>query len=374
MKRGLALLDPAETSSAVFASRLDALRERTEASGARIALIYGDVSRSGDIHYLTNLCLYWNEAVLAVPLGSRPVLITKLSKRVQPWMHRTSILEDIRSGPRLAESIGKLLDEHIGGRPDERTDARIGGRAGPIGLVDLPWWPNGLVAELQGVLPHAELRDIPAAVRDRRRRPSAEEMSLLQRGAELLERALEPIPARNDSAQARNGGAQARTAVAVSNIRRSGFLDATVSCGRLPDGSEFTDAIGQYRYVWLRRCRSRGGPTADAANGVLHAVLNAARPGATEAQLRELAASQAGELCRSTLAGEPCKSTLSCVAYPDTETRGLYRADESQRPFEEGEVMCIALELASDAGVLPASETVKVTRSGAIALSAEESA
>jgi hypothetical protein len=346
VKRGLVVLDPAETSAAVFAARVNALRARLDGSGAAVALIYGDVSRSGDIQYLTNLCLYWNEAILAVAPQSKPVLITKLSKRVQPWMRRTSILEDIRSGPRLVEGVGKLLDE------------RAGGRAGRIALVELSWWPNNLVAALRAALPQAELTDLRAVVRDMRLMPSAEEMELLRRGARLLDGAMR-------QSWAQSADAHERTSVAVRYIRRAGFLDATVSCGKLKDGSEFADAIGQYRYVWLRQSWPRGGPLANAASGTLRATLDAATPGATEAQLAQLAASRAGDQYRP---------VLSCMAHSDIETRGLFRVhEERERQLQEGEVVCVTLSLAGEAGVLAAAETVEITRTGAVPLFGQES-
>lgn len=347
MKRGLVVLDPVETSPAAFAARLDTVRGRLRESGAQVALIYGDVSRSGDINYLTNLCLYWNEAILAVPLQGKLALITKLSKRVQPWMRRTSILEDIRSGPRLAAGVGRLLDERIGGR--ERR----------IALINMSWWPSDLVDELRAALPQAELQDLGAAVRDSRLLPSAEEWSLLQSGAQLLDEAMV-------LAWALGGSPRERICIAVRGIRRAGFQDATVSCGKLQDGSEFEDVTAQYRYVWLRQSRPRGGPLANTANRALREALGAARSGATEAQLARLAASRAGEGCRL---------TLSCIPHPDIEMRGLFRSDEdTERPLKEGEVVCIMLSLAGEAGVLPAAETVRITRDGAIALCGPESA
>ncbi len=345
MKRGLVVLDPSETTPSVFAARLDAVRERLEGSGAQIALLYGDVSRSGDIHFLTNLSLYWNEAVLAVPLQSGPVLITKLSKRVQPWMRRTSILADIRSVPRLADGIGKLLDQ------------QTGGRTGRIAIVDLPWWPNSLVAELQSAAPQAELTDLGSVVRDHRLLHSAEEMTFLRRGARLLQKAM-------SLTWERGGDARGRTSMAVRNIRRAGFQDAAVTCGKLLDGSEYADAIGQYRHVWLRHSWPRGGLSASVACRALRLALDGAKPGTTEAQLARLAASEAGGFYTP---------ALSCIPHPDIETRGLYRlGKDAERPLREGEAVCITLSLAGKAGVLAAAETAEITPSGAVPLAGRE--
>ena len=55
MKRGLVVLDPDEVSPQERADRLARLQERMAAEGVTIALVYGDVHRSDDIGYLTNL-------------------------------------------------------------------------------------------------------------------------------------------------------------------------------------------------------------------------------------------------------------------------------------------------------------------------------
>jgi hypothetical protein len=107
-----------------------------------------------------------------------------------------------------------------------------------------------------------------------------------------------------------------RISSAVRALRRSGFQEAAVACGEFGDGSEFIDAIGQYRDVWLRQSRPRGGPIAISAEAALRSALAAAKPGATEASLSRAAATQIG-------AGR--STTLSCFPHADLETRGLYR-------------------------------------------------
>ena len=67
MKRGLVATEVPETTRAACAARVQRLRARLREAGCDAALIYGDVSRSDDIYYLANLCLYWNEGVLVVP-------------------------------------------------------------------------------------------------------------------------------------------------------------------------------------------------------------------------------------------------------------------------------------------------------------------
>lgn len=83
MKRGLVVLDHDELPEEEWRRRIDRTRAVLREQGVDLALVYGDVFRSDDIAYLTNLCIYWNEGMLAVPADGEPALLTKLSPRVQ---------------------------------------------------------------------------------------------------------------------------------------------------------------------------------------------------------------------------------------------------------------------------------------------------
>ena len=76
MKRGLVVRDAEEIADSEWAARVGALQSELAAAGVDIALIYNDVSRGDDIGYLTNLCIYWNEGVLAVPATGEPAMLT----------------------------------------------------------------------------------------------------------------------------------------------------------------------------------------------------------------------------------------------------------------------------------------------------------
>ena len=105
MKRGLVLLDPAEIPADEWRGRVAAVQRELAAAGTDVALIYADVSRSTTSRYLTNLCVYWNEGILAVPAHGDPVFLTKLSPRVHPWMRLISTVTEIRSGRSFAELV-----------------------------------------------------------------------------------------------------------------------------------------------------------------------------------------------------------------------------------------------------------------------------
>ncbi len=238
MKRGLVL--PPEP---VHEERLDALRARMAEAGADVALVYGDVSRSDDIAHLTNLCVYWNEGVVGVPAEGEPALLSKLSKRVHPWMRETSTLNDLRSGRDLA----KLLAEFAG-------DARR------VGLVDRDVWPAQLVDEL-GEACGAELVDLPDAVRADRLVPEAGRVREL--GARL------------GAALEATGGA----AGVERELRAAGALDVIAVCHEAADGSVTLDVRVQQYGMWLRAARCEGGRAAERVSGELAAAAEALRAG-----------------------------------------------------------------------------------------------
>jgi hypothetical protein len=338
MKRGLVAPAHAGAEAAVFSRRLEALRRGAEDAGMQAALVYADVSRSSGIDYLTHFCLYWNEAVLAVPLEGLPALVTKLSKRVQPWIRRTSVLEDVRSGPRLAANVAAFVEE------------RLGTRAARIGIVDLDWWPNAVVTDLEAAMPQADLEDLPGAVRNLRLIPDAEEASLLREAGNRLEAAA-------DAAWSSGGSLAERGETAVRMARLAGFLDVDVDSGKLGDGTEYIDVVGQYRYVWVRRCRTGRGPAGRLLDETLRAVLGELRAGASENMLAAHADRHVGGRYRH---------IFSCLSHADIESGGSFRRlEEPARPFHAGEVVSAVLTIYDGGALARAAETVVVGRDGA---------
>ena len=221
MKRGLV-----EPPTAPHAERVEALRACMRAADADAALVYGDVSRADDIAWLTNLCIYWNEGVVGVPAEGEPALLSKLSKRVHPWMRATSTLTDLRSGRDLAALI-----------------ADWAGDAARIALVDRDLWPAQLVREL-GAACDAELIDLPGAVREDRLVPDPDVARVL--GARLA--------AALDSA---SGAAPAEAVATVErHLRGAGALDVIA----VHDGGVL-DVTVQQHGIWLRA--ARGGCVAE---------------------------------------------------------------------------------------------------------------
>lgn len=137
MKRGLHVLDPAETPDEEWQERVSTVQRTMAAQGIDVALVYADVSRSDDLAYLTNLCLYWNEGVLAIPADGPVTFLTKLSLRVQNWMKASSTVTEFSGGKNFAELVAKTL---------------LGKKNGTLGLVDAALWPADVADEIVAAL------------------------------------------------------------------------------------------------------------------------------------------------------------------------------------------------------------------------------
>jgi hypothetical protein len=317
MKRGL--VEPVPSHQELDL-RVGALHARLHERGLVAALIYGDVSRSDDIAYLTNLCIYWNEGVLGVPADGAPVFLTKLSKRVHGWMRCTTTLDDLRSGPQLGRNIVGFVGEQ---------------GDGPVGIVDRDWWPARLLDEVTERLPGRELVALDGVVRDARRRPSAGELDRLRRAGAVLGGAV-------TEAAAAGGSSARQVALVELRTRRSGFLDVLADADH---GS--IDVRGQVGHVWVRAART--------SDRDVEAALG-----------RAVAAARAGVSPRELARAVP-ETALRCIDHADLATGGdllLDRGDDT--PLEEGAVVAIVAEK----GQARACETVVVGRDAVVSLTA----
>jgi hypothetical protein len=321
VKRGLVVLE--ETARAEDEARVEALRGALRARGIAFALVYGDVSRSDDINYLTNLCIYWNEGVLAVPADGEPALLSKLSKRVHPWMRTSSTLTDLRSG----RSIGKLVEAFAG---EQRSEGPV-----KIGIVDEAWWPAPLVAELRAALPDAELVSLPDLVRDLRAQPSDAEVALLERAGATLGDAVDAAVALHDATPGE------RVALVERTARGAEFLDVLAWAEGSDGGGVAIDVIGQLRHVWVRAARTVGGPHAEASAAAGAAVGELLAGGVRPLALASAASAAAAGHGVSTEA-----LTVRCIPVADLATRGGHRAlADPDAPLPAGSAVAVAIEI-----------------------------
>jgi Xaa-Pro aminopeptidase len=331
MKRGLVLLDPAEVPEREWHRRVGALRERLAGAGVDVGFVYGDVFRSDDIAYLTNLCVYWNEGVLAVPVAGEPAFLTKLSPRVHPWMRRVATVRDIRSGRNVADLVAGYLADHPGAT---------------VGVVDAGLWPESVLAQVTAAV--GPVRELGGLVRDLRLAPAAPEIGLLRTAGGLLAQAA--------TASAAPGlDVRGRVSAVERTLRGGGYLDVLTQRSATTDGVSSLRITGQYRTCWLQAARLSG---AAAWTGPLRAALDAAiaavRPGVTGAELREAAA---GAL--------PAGGELSWVHQADLATNGEYARTDPAAPLAEGAVVALAADvLFDDGGYAVVADTVLVTPTG----------
>lgn len=328
MKRGLVVLDPAEIPQAEWRERISALQRQLSEQGIDVALIYGDVFRSDDIAYLTNLCIYWNEGVLAVPAEGEPVFLTKLSPRVQPWMRRTSTVQDIHSG----RSFGSLAADLLSDRPQ-----------GTLGFVESALWPAAVVDEITTACPGWRVSLLGGLVRGLRAEPSEHERALLRQGATAMNQAV-------DAAMGKGLHAQERIAVSERILRAAGFTDVVA---RATDS--WLEITGQFRNHWLRASRAVGDhPGFDAA---LRAAVDAAADGVPVTALAEAA--------RSHLPAD-AEWEIRVIDGVDLVTNGEYAQRQPDRTLTAGTVVVLSVDVTlPDGNQFAVADTVVIGSSGA---------
>jgi Xaa-Pro aminopeptidase len=320
VKRGLVALDVPG-----LPGRVRGLQRRLAADGLAAAAIYGDVHRSGDISYLTNLCLYWNEGVLVVPAEGEPVLLTKLSARVQPWMQETSTLRDIRSGPNMAGLLAGLLRDRA---------------PGVLGLVERAWWPAPLADQVAQALPSWSVRDLGPMLRPARLRLSAAEADVLRAGGAVTAATL---------AAACEGGLSEPERIGLGEwrARAAGVEDAVIRCR-----AGGVEVLTEYRGYWTMAAR----PFPDALPlSEAHAAVRAAlQPGGPIAALDEAAAGVLGH-------GD---WELDVLDHLDLETGGDYRSAPPPHLLP-GSAVAVRLARRTDRGWAALADTYLLRDGGA---------
>ena len=340
MKRGLVILDPQEVPPGELAGRTTSMQSSMRQQGAKAAFIYGDVYHSGDITYLSNLCIYWNEGVLAVPADGSPALLSKLSSRVHPWMRSTSNLKDLRSGANLGDLARDFLKAES---------------PGIVGLVEMDWWPAHVVDDMQAKLPGWEFRDLGAIVQLERRQPSASEQKLLRQSAEISGNAVAIALDRTLTNPERAGRAEL-------SARMAGVEDVLVHCHPATEAADTVEVLAEYRGYWTLAARVLFKATPEWKATFLQAYAAAEqglRAGVDVAQLRLAAA--------ALLTGRSIPWRLDLIHHTDLETGGDYRLPgEESSVVKAGSVVGLRLEFAfADGSHAVAADTFEIGSAGA---------
>ncbi|WIX98697.1 aminopeptidase P family N-terminal domain-containing protein [Amycolatopsis mongoliensis] len=336
MKRGLHVLDPAETPDQEWQERVATLQRTMAAQGIDVALVYGDVSRSDDLAYLTNLCLYWNEGVLAIPADGSVTFLTKLSLRVQNWMRASSKVTEFSGGKNFAELVAKYL---------------VGRKNGTLGLVDAALWPADVAGEIVATVPGWEVRRLDGLVREQRLVPSATETELLRAAGRILDDA-----AAKATVEGSTAGSRVETVERA--LRGGGFLDLYPSSLSTSDGVTSFGVTGQYRMHWVHASRVLGDGVGwpGVLQDALSAAISAARTGATVGSLAEAAAPALAKL------PDGAEAEVRWVNQADLSTGGEFRAQDPAAVLADGEAGAVSVEVAfADGGNAAVAETVRVT-------------
>ncbi len=336
MKRGLVVFDHDEVTEKEWHARTARVQAEIRSAGVDLALIYNDVSRGDDIGYLSNLVIYWNEGVLAIPAEGELTLLTKLSMRVFPWMKRNSTLTDLRSG----RAFGGLVADYAAGR-----------EAGRIGLIDIDLWPASIVDEISAAMPGWEIEPLGPIVRDQRSIPSPAELALLREGAAVLRDALE-------SATATGLEPRERVAALEKTARGGGFADILFRSAE--DGAHVTvEAAGEYRHGWLLIGRTFGDePWLDALSRAQRAALDALTAASAWADV------EAAALAALDGIPDDAVASIRWISQADFATGGELQPRPAQGPAA-GEVAAIVLEVVDTAGIRTVlTDTVLVTGDG----------
>lgn len=319
MKRGLVVLDPTEIPPGELDERVAELQDTLTDLGVAAALIYGDVYHSGDITYLSNICIYWNEGILLVPASGAATFITKLSPRVHNWMRATSNLTQLRSGPNLA----RLAAETLAGLP-----------GAPAGLIEEAWWPALLVQELRDALGSRETRDLGPLVRRRRRSPSPAEFALLERSAAIAESSVA-------SASERGLSLKERAGVAEKTARMAGVEDVTVACHPVTPEAATVEVVAEFRGYWTTAARLLAAEETDWSSAFRRAYAAAAATLAPGRDLRTVA-----DAAAPALAALDRPWRIDLVQHMNIETNGGYRTvEESSAAIGAGDVVALRMEL-----------------------------
>ena len=319
MKRGLVVLDPAEIPPGELEGRTGALQAELRARGLAAALVYADVYHSGDLGYLSNICLYWNEALLAVPANGQPALLTKLSPRVANWWRATSVLEDFRSGRVLAKlAEGFLAEQGPGG----------------VGLAEMDWWPGELVAEVAAAAGGRDLTDLGSVVRRRRQAPSPAEAELLRQAARLTADSVAAALDRGLTNHERAGKAEL-------TARLGGAEDVNVYCHPASADADTVEVISEYRGYWTGAARVLAGAGCDWAGPLARAYA-----AAVSALAAGVTAGQVSDAARGEMAPLGPHWRVDLIQHTDLETEGGYRYPrDAARPLASGSFVTLRLEL-----------------------------
>src|SRR5581483_12107116 len=144
MRRGFIAWSKAELPEAVFAARVQRLRDAMAQQGLDAFVVYTNNTRTAAVSWLTAFVPYWAEGLLVVPKSADPYLTMAFSNRIVGWGKGVSCVARFEGGGKPGQAAGKYLAELS---------------AKKVGVADLDTLRAAVVQDLIETAPAVELND-----------------------------------------------------------------------------------------------------------------------------------------------------------------------------------------------------------------------
>ncbi|HZR67607.1 MAG TPA: aminopeptidase P family N-terminal domain-containing protein [Burkholderiales bacterium] len=176
MRHGLIAWSRDEVPASALDARVAKLQAAMRKEALDCVLVYSSFARPAAVAWLTHFVPYWNDALLAVFPDGAPVLLAAFSKRMNPWIHETSRVGEVRAAPDLGKGAAALMSEK---------------RVSRLGVVELDALPWRIAQPIADPTRDAELVDASGVFTDVRHPADAFEIALARRAAQIARRALD---------------------------------------------------------------------------------------------------------------------------------------------------------------------------------------
>jgi len=179
MRHGLIAWSRDEVPASALDARVAKLQAAMKKEALDAVLVYSSFARPAAVAWLTHFVPYWNDALLAVFPDGAPVLLAAFSKRMNPWIHETSHVGEVRAAVDLGKGAAALLSAHFSG-------SRVS-RAGVVELDALPW---RIAQPIADGIENGELLDASGLFTEVRHPADRFEIALARRATEIARHAL----------------------------------------------------------------------------------------------------------------------------------------------------------------------------------------
>src|ERR1700733_915288 len=255
MRRGYIAWSKAELPEAVFAARVqrlrDAMAQQGEGQSLDAFVVYTNNSRTAAVSWLPAFVPYWAEGLLVVPKTADPYLTMAFSNRIVGWGQGVSCVARFEGGAKPGQAAGKSL-------------AELGAKK--VGVADLDTLRAAVAQDLVDAAPAAEISDATALFERVRSQADAAEIALTARAGSIALNALSQATGREavlgdavaaiDNAARLAGAEEVYMAAAADLDRDHRFLRPE---GSITPGQRFAlRATVGYKGSWVRMTRSFG--------------------------------------------------------------------------------------------------------------------